>query len=135
MNEKALQAFLDRPLTATISTVGTSGRPHAVPVWYRFRNGVFVVWTDASRRWVRNARRRPDVGIVVAEHLAPFAAAVASGRAELLTEEPVGNTEVRLLVERYIAGDEVEAYIAQWSQLKTVVRVKAERMRSWGRGF
>ena len=135
MNEEELREFLGRALTATVSTVGPGGRPHAVPVWYRFREGVFVMWTDASRRWVKNLYHRPDVSIVVAEPQPPFAAVVARGSAEIATEEPVGNEDVRLLVERYVGVDEAAAYIEQWSMLKTVVRVRAERVRSWGRGY
>ena len=60
---------------------------------------------------------------------------VARGTAEIATEEPVGNEDVRLLVERYVGADEAAAYIEQWSMLKTVVRVRAERVRSWGRGY
>jgi nitroimidazol reductase NimA-like FMN-containing flavoprotein (pyridoxamine 5'-phosphate oxidase superfamily) len=39
MNEAELQAFLDRPLTATVSTVSLQGRPHSIPVWFVHHEG------------------------------------------------------------------------------------------------
>ena len=46
MNESELQAFLDRPMTAIVATVGAKGGAHSVPVWYRFKAGSFRIWTD-----------------------------------------------------------------------------------------
>ena len=58
MNERELQEFLDRPLAATVATTNAGGTPHAVPIWYRYDGASFTIWTDASRRWVRNAASR-----------------------------------------------------------------------------
>ena len=61
MNEEEIQPFLDRSLTAIVSTVGRMGNAHSVPVWYRFADGSFRIWTDGSRAWVKNARRHPQM--------------------------------------------------------------------------
>jgi PPOX class probable F420-dependent enzyme len=135
MNDRELEAFLDRPLTATISTGSHSGAPHSVPVWYRFADGLFTVWTDASRRWVRNLQSRPEVSVVVAEHDAPFAAVVARGTAEVAIDQPGTDDEIRRIAQRYLSEDEVDAYVAQWPALRTIVRIKPLQIRSWSRGF
>lgn len=135
MNDRELQAFLDRPMTAVVSTIGGSGAPHAVPVWYRFANGRFTVWTDSSRRWVRNLQRSPEVSVVVAEHEMPFAAVVARGTAEIAVDQPGTADEIGRIVRRYLPEDEVAGYVAQWSALRTIVRIKSLQVRSWARGF
>ncbi len=135
MNDRELQAFLVRPLMAVVSTIGVSGRPHSVPVWYRFADGRFTVWTDSSRRWVRNLQRSPEVSVVVAEHEAPFAAVVARGTAEIAVDRPGTANEIVRIVRRYLPEDEVEDYVEQWSELRTIVRINSLRIRSWARGF
>ena len=88
MNEDEIQAFLDRPLTAIVSTVGRTGNAHSVPVWYRFADGAFRIWTDGSRAWVKNASRHPQVSVAVAEHEAAFAAVIARGPDEVVVDAP-----------------------------------------------
>ena len=135
MNEEELQAFLDGQMTAVVTTVGRAGNAHSVPVWYRFADGSFRIWTDESRAWVKNARRKSLLSVVVAEHQAPFAAVIARGSAELLIDPPDLAEEVRGIVERYIPAAEVDAYINQWSMLKTIVRIEATSVRAWARGY
>lgn len=135
MNDAELQSFLDRSLTATVATVGAGGTAHSVPVWYRFEGGLFTVWTDSSRRWVRNLQRNPQASVVVAEHGPPFAAVVARGTAEVAIDQPGTDDEIRRIVRRYLPAEEVDAYIAQWSTLRTIVRIRPLQLRSWARGF
>ena len=135
MDESELQAFLDRSLTAIVATVGAKGGAHSVPVWYRFTAGSFRIWTDGSRQWVKNARRNPQVSIAVAEHEAPFAAVIAHGTADIEVDPPELENDIRAIVERYIPESEVDAYIAQWAALRTIVRIEALQIRAWGRGY
>ena len=135
MNESELQAFLDRSMTAIVATVGAKGGAHSVPVWVRFKAGSFRIWTDESRQWVKNARRNPRVSVAVAEHEAPFAAVIARGTAEVEVDPPEMDDDIRGIVERYIPAGEVDAYIAQWAALRTIVRIKALQIRAWGRGY
>ena len=135
MNEEEIQAFLDRPLTAIVSTVGRTGNAHSVPVWYRFADGSFRIWTDGSRAWVKNASRHPQMSVAVAEHEPPFAAVIARGTAEVLVDPPGMADEVRAIVARYIPEAEVDAYIAPWTSLRTIVRIEASAIRAWARGY
>ena len=77
MNDDEVLAFLERPLVAVISTVSADGTTHGVPVWYRYDGSAFSIWTDRSRRWVRNLEQRAEVAIFLAEHQPPFAAVIA----------------------------------------------------------
>lgn len=135
MDDEELQAYLDRPLTAVISTVGASGAPHSVPVWYRYADGRFTIWTDVSRRWVRNVENNPKVSIVVAEHVEPYAAIVARGVADIAVDTPVVADEIRRIALRYMPAEDVDRYIAQWPKVRAIVGVAPKQIRSWGRGF
>ena len=135
MNETELQAFLDRPLSAVVATVGRDGGAHSVPVWFVFHDGVFIVWTDAGRRWVKNVRANPRMSITVAEHEPPFAAVVARGEAKVLDDPPGLAADVRRIVERYIPAGEVDAYIEPWGMLRTIVKLVPTTTRAWARGY
>ena len=135
MNEAEVQAFLDRSMTAIVATVGAKGGAHSVPVWYRFKAGSFRIWTDGSRQWVKNARRNPQVSVTVAEHEAPFAAVIARGVAKVEVDPPGMEDDIRGIVERYIPEGEVDAYIAQWAALRTIVRIESLNIHAWSRGY
>jgi len=135
MNDAEIQSFLGRALTATVSTVGVRNTAHGVPVWYRFKDGLFRVWTDASRLWVRNLRRNPQVSVVVAEHEPPFGAVVSRGKAEVAVDQPGTDEEILGIVRRYLAEEEVADYVQQWSILRTIIRIRPLQIRSWARGF
>ncbi len=49
------EAFVQRPLPATIATVDAKGRAHAVPVIYLYEDGKFLVITERHSPKVRNA--------------------------------------------------------------------------------
>ncbi len=135
MNETELQAFLDRPFTATVSTVSPRGTVHSVPVWFRYGEGVFTVWTDSARRWVRHLAKNSNATVVVAEHQAPFAAVVVHGMGEVTIDEAGTDEAIRRIVERYLPADQVDAYLKVWSSLRTIVRIRPTLIRSWSRGY
>ena len=42
--------------------------------------------------------------------------------------------EARAITRRYIAPEEVEGYVAEWTDLRTIVRVIPDRIVSWSAG-
>jgi len=47
--------YLSQPRNAILATVGTNGRIHAVPVWFRFEGGAFEIITERGSVKHRNA--------------------------------------------------------------------------------
>lgn len=135
MNDAELTAFLARPLTAVVSTIGRDGTPRAAPVWFLYEGGRVLIWTDAGRGWVRNLARMPQVAITVAEHEPPFAAAVLRGTAVVQSERPDAAAVIRRITAKYIPAPEIDAYIVRFAALATVVEVTVTAARSWGRGY
>ena len=136
MNDAELESFLARPLVAVIASTRSDGSAHAVPVWYRYGAGALHIWTDESRRWVRNVAARPQVSVCIAEHEPPYAAVILRGAASVRSGDAAPITdEIRRITARYIASDEVDGYIADWSTLRTIVTVAVEGVTSWGRGY
>jgi len=135
VNEAELTAFLARPLTAVVSTIGKDGTPRAAPVWFLYEGGRVLIWSDTGRGWVRNLARRPQVAIAIAEHEPPFAAAVLRGTAVVQSDRPDAAAVIRRLTEKYIPAPEVDTYIARFAALTTIVDVAITTARSWDRGY
>jgi PPOX class probable F420-dependent enzyme len=135
VNDAELAAFLARALTAVISTVGRDGTPRGTPVWFLYEDGRVLIWTGAGRGWVRNLARAPQVAITVAEHEPPFAAVVLRGTGVVHQDRPDTAAIIRRLTEKYIPAPDVDAYIARYAALTTIVEVSVTSARSWGRGY
>jgi PPOX class probable F420-dependent enzyme len=135
VNEAEKTAFLARPLTAIVSTIGRDGAPRGTPVWFLYEDGRVFIWTDAGRRWVRNILRTPRVAVTLAEHEPPFAALLLRGTATVHRDHPDAAGIIRRITAKYIPPAEIDAYIAQYAALTTIVEVAVTSSAGWGRGY
>lgn len=131
--EPRIHDFLNRERPGLLAVVGTVSRdawPHLVPVWYRWDGRLIHMWTLESRAWVKNALRRPEVGVSVQEG---ELAVMMKGRARVCTGDgPEVDEEIRRITRRYVGDDEVESYIEEWRDLRTIVRIEPVRVFVWG---
>jgi PPOX class probable F420-dependent enzyme len=138
MTPVEISAFLERANPSLVGVVGTmraDGSPHVVPVWYAWDGQAVLVWTDEGRLWARNLRRDPRVAFSVQEPGPPFGAVTMRGTAEIRIGGADLDGDVRRICRRYLAEDEVDGYVAKWSQLHTIVRIDPAVIRGWGRGY
>ena len=131
--EPRMHELLNRERPGLLAVVGTLSRdncPHLVPVWYRWDGQLCLVWTLAERAWVRNVQRDPKVGVSVQEG---GIAVMMKGRATVHTSDGSEvDEEIRRITRRYVADDEVEGYVANWSELRTIIRIEARSVFFWG---
>lgn len=71
--------------------------------------------------------------MTIAQAEAPFAAALISGAAAYHEGEQWIDEEIRRITARYLTAQEVAPYIERWSDLRGMVTVQPEAVRSWGR--
>ncbi len=65
MSEAELARFLDEERVLTCATVGPTGRPHPMPLWY-VRDGLtLVAWTYGASQKVKNLEREPRATVQV----------------------------------------------------------------------
>jgi hypothetical protein len=57
MSEEEVAAFLDEQRVVVCGTIGASGWPHLVPLWYVVRQGRIWAWSYAKSQKVRNLER------------------------------------------------------------------------------
>jgi len=138
MTPEQLEAFLGQrfptPL-AVVATLRRDGSPTLTPVWFRWDGEAFLVWTSETRSWVRNLLRDPRVALSVQTFEPPYPAVVARGLASVESNHDQDIlSEIRAITERYVQPGEVDPYIAEWPDLKAIVRIVPDHVSSWSEG-
>ncbi|KJL42310.1 pyridoxamine 5'-phosphate oxidase family protein [Microbacterium trichothecenolyticum] len=82
--------FLSAQRTARVATLGSTGAPHVMPLWFVWRDG--VLWLNSlvrSARW-ENVRRDPRASAVVdsGEHLGELKGVEIQGELRVVGEVP-----------------------------------------------
>lgn len=138
MRESELQDFLAQTFPTPLGVVATlrkDGAPHVVPVWYRWHAGAVTLWTTETRVWVRNLMRDPRVAFSVQTFEAPYPAVMMRGHASITTADDERTVEeAKAITKRYAAADEVDGYVAEWTDLRTIVTVVPASVVSWSAG-
>jgi PPOX class probable F420-dependent enzyme len=97
-------AFLQEANVAVLSTLDRRGRPHGVPIWFLYEDGVFVMITGRRSQKARNIERNPEVSLVIDRRTLPYYAVMVQGPAEI---GPAPSRELhRRMAVRYL-GEEL----------------------------
>jgi PPOX class probable F420-dependent enzyme len=138
MSESEQEAFLAQTFPTPLGVIATlrrDGSPHVVPVWFRWDAPAVTLWTTDQRVWVRNLLRDPRVAFSVQTFEAPYPAVMMRGAATVATADDAATVEqARAISRRYLPLDEVDAYVAEWSDLRTIVRIVPDHIVSWSAG-
>src|SRR5262245_3712806 len=65
MSETELARFLDEERVLTLATIGPSGRPHLMPLWYLREGPALLAWTYGKAQKIRNLEREPRATVQV----------------------------------------------------------------------
>ena len=128
LSQSELDDFLAEPHIAVVSTTGPSGKPHAMPIWYAWRDGKVLFHTGAESKKMRNLRKNPRISVVVDTKTAPYKVVVIEGTArELPGDKPLGR-EVAI----HDLGQKMgEAYAARSEEPGALVEVTPTKVISW----
>lgn len=61
MSEGEVAAFLEEQRVLNVATIGVTGHPHLVAMWYTMLDGRPAFWTFAKSQKVLNIRRDPKI--------------------------------------------------------------------------
>lgn len=106
-----LEAFLNEPNVAVLTTVDRKGRPHGAPIWYLYEGGEFIVTTDRGSQKARNIEGNPEICLVIDTRTVPYFAAMVHGRAE--TGAKLSNADRLRLAVRYLGEERGKAYVTR----------------------
>ncbi len=65
MSDDELSAFLGEQKVMTVGTIGPTGRPHLMPLWYVPEGDSLIGWTYAKSQKAKNLERDPRATVQV----------------------------------------------------------------------
>ena len=121
--------FLQRPLVAVFVTLRANGSPHAIPIWYEFVDGAFLVFTSSRFQRVKNLERDVCAAITISTHDEPYMYVSAEGPVAITTE---GVDETGLSIARRYIGERAEQFLENvLDENSVVLRLTPERILTW----
>ena len=103
---------------AILATVDSKNRPHGMPIWYIYQDGIFVMSASGTSQKVRNIHRTGNATLVIDRREAPYHAVMIRGRAEI---GPAPDDDWRLKIAiRYLGEERGNAYVSQGSSDNSV---------------
>ena len=138
MSDDEVTEFIERSRTATMATVGPTGQPHLVAMWYGVIDGKIWFETKAKSQKVQNLKRDDRITVSIETGLTyeTLRGVSIEGRA-VIVEDPDALWELGVSVwERYNGpySEEVKPLVEFMLNKRVAVRVDPERVRSWDHG-
>jgi PPOX class probable F420-dependent enzyme len=135
MSEAEIAEFLVQNRTGTVATIGPSGIPHLVAMWYAVIDGQVWFETKAKSQKVTNLRRDDRITFLADDGLTygSLRGVSLEGRG-VIVDDPDALWKVGVNVfERYMGpySEELKPMVEVMIQKRTAVRIDVERTRSW----
>ena len=135
MTDDEIAAFVERSRTASMATLGPTGAPHVVAMWYAVVDGQIWFETKSRSQKAQNLRRDPRITCLVEDGLTydTLRGVSLEGRG-VIVEDPEQLWRVGISVwERYTGPytDEARPLVEFMLQKRVAVRVDVDRVRSW----
>ena len=106
LSDPQVQALLQQPNYATISTLNKDGSMHSTVIWISGENGTVAVNSAIGRLWPANLRRDPHIAIVVQENGNPYHFVEIRGTVSETAEGDEADEHINALAKKYIGQDE-----------------------------
>ncbi len=135
MTDDEVAAFVAQSRTATMATIGPTGTPHLVAMWFAVVDGQIWFETKAKSQKAQNLRRDDRLTFMVEDGLTydTLRGVSMEGRA-VLVDDPDALWRVGISVwERYTGPytDEAKPLVEFMLHKRIAVRLDVERVRSW----
>lgn len=135
MTDDETIAFVASQRTANLATVGATGQPHLVAMWFAMIDGVLWFETKAKAQKAVNLRRDPRATVLIEDGLTydTLRGVSFEGTAEILDDaEALWEVGVNVW-ERYHGPytEELRPFVEVMLHKRVAVRFEVTRTRSW----
>ena len=137
MTDEEVAAFLERSRTMTMATVGPTGHPHLIAMWYGYIDGKIYFETKAKSQKAVNLRRDPKISVMVeaGDTYDQLRGVAIEGTATLIedtADEEYWAAAISVF-ERYNGtySEEMKPFVEIMMNKRIVVRVEPQRTRTW----
>jgi PPOX class probable F420-dependent enzyme len=128
LTQSELDTFLSQPHIAVVATASAAGKPHAMPIWYLWRDGKVLFQTGPDSKKMRNLRANHRITVVVDSKVAPYKVVVIEGTA---LERPGDKVLARQTAIHYLGEKQGARYVERSTEPGTLVEVTPEKIISW----
>ena len=104
--------LLSQTRICVLATTGPGDWPHAVPMWYRYRDGLITITTLRRSQKCRNVERTGKAMVVVDTREPPYYAVMLKGDAEI--GPGLSREEEYEIAHRYLGDERVGAFMARY---------------------
>jgi PPOX class probable F420-dependent enzyme len=135
MTDEEIAQFIEQSRTCTMATVGPTGNPHLVAMWYGVVEGKIWFETKGKSQKVQNLRRNPAITVSIESGLTydTLKGVALEGRG-VIVDDPDALWAVGVSIfERYNGpySDEMKPFVEVMLNKRVAVRVDVDRVRSW----
>jgi PPOX class probable F420-dependent enzyme len=135
MSDDEVAAFVERGRTATMATIGPTGAPHVVAMWYAVIDGKIWFETKSKSQKAQNLRRDDRITCMIEDGLTydTLRGVSIEGRGVIVDDpEQLWNIGVSVW-ERYTGPytDDARPLVETMLTKRIAVRLDAARVRSW----
>jgi PPOX class probable F420-dependent enzyme len=126
VSEAERDAFLQEANVAILATAALRGGAHAVPIWYLFEDGVFLMSTARGSQKHRDLERDPAVTLVVDRRSLPYYAVMVRGTVEIGPGLDLATR--RRIAGRYLDERQLDVYMARAADSDSVaIRLRPQK--------
>ena len=136
MSPEEVDAFLAATRTLNVATIGPTGHPHLVAMWYGFLDGQVAFWTFAKSQKVQNLRRDPRITALVEDGTTydSLRGVELVGEAEVLEDQDLLMDIARSVILKHqpeVGEGDVDAVAEMMVRKRVAVRFTPTRIVSW----
>lgn len=135
MTDAEIARFIDRSRTATIATVGPTGMPHVVAMWYAVIDGEIWIETKSKSQKVRNLRRDDRITCMIedGDTYDTLRGVSIEGRADIVEDAAALWALGVDIWERYTGpySEDVRPFVETMLNKRIAIRIRGSRTRSW----
>jgi PPOX class probable F420-dependent enzyme len=137
MTEAEVAAYLVEQCVLNVATIGPTGQPHVVAMWFAMVDGKPAFWTSAKSQKVLNLRRDPRITALVesGDTYAELRGVELLGTARLVEdfdEVMAVGREVGLKYQGdVVLTENAAAFLAAQARKRLAVIIDVERVVSW----
>lgn len=137
MSEEEVRQFLTQAHTLQVATIGPSGHPHLVAMWFVLYEGVVAFWTFAKSQKIANLRRDDKISALAEDgetyETLRGVQLLGTGR---IVDQPAKVLEIGTRVALKYNGesalsDAAKPFLQQQAAKRLGVVIDVERIVSW----
>ena len=135
MSDVEVDTFLTQQRSSTVATLGPKGQVNLVAMWYAWHDGHVWIETKAKSQKVVNLRRDPRMSFLVeaGETYDQLRGVAIEGTGTIIEDTDVVWDVCVDIFERYNAPytEELKPFVELMAKNRVLVRLEADRVRSW----